>query len=138
MNITEIRELAQIMSEYSLNEINLEENGTKIQLSKTIQQVTNAIVQVPQISAQEEVNTVKLEGEIIKSPTVGIFYSSPSPDEESYISIGSKVNVGDVVCIIEAMKLMNEIQADAQGEVVEILVGNGQVVEYDQPLFRLK
>ena len=69
---------------------------------------------------------------------VGVFYSAPSPDEDPFVQQGDMVQKGDVLCIIEAMKLMNEIQADEQGEIAEVLVQNGQVVEYGQPLFRLR
>lgn len=74
----------------------------------------------------------------IDSPIVGTFYDSPSPDAPAYVQVGSKVKKGDVVCIIEAMKLMNEIEAEESGEVVEILVSNEGPVEYNQPLFRIK
>lgn len=140
MNINEIRELAQIMNENSLSEINIEENGTKVQLVKNMQVVVNAPVQaqvVADSTVQTESKPAMAEGKLIKSPTVGIFYSAPSPETEPYVQIGTQIKSGDVICIIEAMKLMNEIQADIEGEVVEILVGNGQVVEYDQPLFRI-
>ena len=73
----------------------------------------------------------------IKSPMVGVFYASPSPDAKPFVEIGSKVKKGDVVCIIEAMKLMNELTADQDGEVVDVCVNNGDVVEYGQPLFKL-
>ena len=73
----------------------------------------------------------------IKSPMVGVFYASPSPDAAPFVQVGSKVKKGDVVCIIEAMKLMNELTADMDGEVVDVCVNNGDVVEYGQPLFKL-
>lgn len=76
--------------------------------------------------------------EEILSPMVGTFYRSPGPDESPYVNIGDSVNTGQVVCIIEAMKLMNEIEADVSGQVVEILVKNGEPVEYKQPLMRVK
>ena len=74
----------------------------------------------------------------IKSPMVGVFYSAPAPDEEPFVSVGSRVKKGDVGCIIEAMKLMNERTADSDGEITEICVSNEQVVEYGQPLFRMR
>lgn len=78
------------------------------------------------------------EGTPIESPMVGVFYAAPSPDSEPYVSVGSKINKGDVVCIIEAMKLMNEVTAEKSGTITEICVENGQVVEYGQPLFLIK
>ncbi|MCL1793031.1 MAG: acetyl-CoA carboxylase biotin carboxyl carrier protein [Oscillospiraceae bacterium] len=78
------------------------------------------------------------ESKIIKAPLVGTFYASPSPDSEPYVAVGDMVEKGMVLCIIEAMKTMNEIESDARGEVIEILAKNGHPVEYGQPLFRLK
>ena len=77
-------------------------------------------------------------GEVIKAPLVGTFYLSPSPDSEPYVKTGDKINPGMVLCIIEAMKTMNEIESETSGEIAEILVKNGSPVEYGQPLFRLK
>lgn len=78
------------------------------------------------------------EGIIIKSPMVGTFYESSSPDAEAFVKVGSKVKKGDVICIIEAMKLMNEIESDYDGEITEVLVKNEDMVEYGKPLFRIK
>jgi acetyl-CoA carboxylase biotin carboxyl carrier protein len=75
---------------------------------------------------------------VVPSPIVGTFYLSPSPDSEPFVSVGQKVKKGDTLCIIEAMKLMNEIESELDGEIVEILVKNGSMVEYGQPLFKLK
>lgn len=80
----------------------------------------------------------KGSGEVIKAPLVGTFYSSSSPDSEPYVKVGDKVTKGMIVCIIEAMKIMNEIESEADGEVAEVLVKNASAVEYGQPLFRLK
>ncbi len=74
----------------------------------------------------------------ITSPMVGTFYQSPSPDQDVYVKVGSKVSEGSIVCIVEAMKLFNEIEAEVNGEIVEILVKDGQLVEYGQPLFLVK
>lgn len=75
---------------------------------------------------------------IIKSPIVGTFYSAPNPDAKPYVTVGSKVKKGDVLCIVEAMKLMNEITSDVDGEIVEIMVQNGSFIEYGQPLFGVR
>ena len=77
------------------------------------------------------------EGTYVRSPAVGVYYAAPSPDSKPFVAVGDTVQRGDTLCIIEAMKLMNEITSDIDGEIVEICVGNGQVVEYDQPLFRI-
>jgi acetyl-CoA carboxylase biotin carboxyl carrier protein len=86
----------------------------------------------------EEAASEDQDLQLIKSPIVGTFYRSPSPTADSFVRIGSQVEPSTVVCIIEAMKLMNEIQAEATGEIVEIYVENGQAVEYGQPLFGIK
>ncbi len=85
------------------------------------------------VPAKKEENLVE-----IKSPIVGTFYATPSPDSEPYVEIGSQVTPQTVVCVIEAMKVMNEIKADTSGKIVEVLVTNGQAVEYGQVLFRVK
>jgi acetyl-CoA carboxylase biotin carboxyl carrier protein len=76
-----------------------------------------------------------IEGHVVKSPMVGTFYRSPSPESKSFVDVGSTVNVGDTLCIIEAMKLLNEIESDHAGVIKAILVENGQPVEYGEPLF---
>ena len=87
--------------------------------------------------AAEETNVDFNRTREIKSPMVGVFYAAPSPDAKPFVEVGSKVKKGDVVCIVEAMKLMNEISAEFDGEVVDICVHNGDVVEYGQTLFKL-
>ncbi len=77
------------------------------------------------------------KGSLVLSPTVGVFYAAASPESSPYVEVGSQVKKGDTLCIIEAMKLMNEIPSEVDGTVVEVCVGNGQVVEYNQPLFRI-
>ncbi|MFI3325664.1 MAG: acetyl-CoA carboxylase biotin carboxyl carrier protein [Clostridia bacterium] len=140
MNINEVKALAEIMTQHSLSLIDIEENGLKIKLEKNITTaVASAPVTIPQVNQEPEETVAPIEeGRVIVSPTVGVYYSSSSPDAAPYVSIGTSISKGDTVCIIEAMKLMNEITADCDGEVVEIMVGNGQVVEYGQPLFRIK
>jgi acetyl-CoA carboxylase biotin carboxyl carrier protein len=86
----------------------------------------------------EKAEPVKKEGVVVTSPIVGTFYGSPSPEVAPFVSVGSKVKKGEVLCIIEAMKLMNEIESEVDGEVIEILVQNEQMVEYGQPLFLIK
>lgn len=89
--------------------------------------------------SQSKAETVNEEGTfIIKSPMVGSFYKAPSPEDEPYAVLGSKVKKGDVVCIIEAMKLMNEIECEEDGEIIEILCKDGDLVEYGQPLFKIR
>ena len=82
--------------------------------------------------------TKQEDGKAVTSPMVGVFYAAPSPDQEPYVSVGSKVNKGDVLCLIEAMKLMNEVTAEQSGEIAAVCAENGQVVEYGQTLFTIK
>jgi len=91
-------------------------------------------VEITQSSGSE----VADDSKIITAPLIGTFYSAPSPDSEPYVKIGDKINKGTVVCIIEAMKTMNEIESDTDGEIVEVLVASGKPVEFGQALFRLK
>lgn len=163
MDYKSIQELIKTMSDSNLTLLEVESEGVKIKLEKKCEQVL--IEKLPQlVSAQAvaapapvqkqevkafkdqfvneeaalEANNEKVEGALITSPIVGTFYLSPSPDAEQYVKVGSKVKKGDTLCIIEAMKLMNEIEAEVDGEVVEILVNNEQMVEYGQPLFRIR
>lgn len=87
---------------------------------------------------ESESSSSESDGEAVTSPMVGVFYAAPSPDKDPYVSVGSKVNKGDVLCLIEAMKLMNEVTAERSGEITKICVENGDVVEYGEPLFMIK
>ena len=109
-----------------IESIAIEHEQTKIQLSK----------QSSGAAAEVKINTKAVEAaiETISSPMVGTFYSAPSPDEEPFVTIGDKICKGDTICIIEAMKLMNEIEADKSGTVKEILIENGSIVEFGQPI----
>ena len=89
-----------------------------------------------EVSTPAEVKKVE-EGKIVKSPMVGTFYLKPSPNAEDFVRVGTKVNKGTILCIIEAMKLMNEIESEYDGEIAEILVKDGEAVEYGKPLFRI-
>ena len=94
-------------------------------------------VRTEAVSAVPE-SVSKSEGTPVTSPMVGVFYAAPAPDQEPYVTVGARVNKGDVLCLIEAMKLMNEVTAEKSGEIVEVCVENGQVVEYGQTLFMIK
>lgn len=149
-NMEEIRELADLVDEYGLTDFEFENENIRVRLSKmsgspVIQQAapvqlsSTAAAQTAQKGA-EAVHTAPPEEDLFKitSPIVGTFYSSPGPDKEPYVKEGSTVTPESVVCIVEAMKLMNEIQAETSGEVVKIYVENGQPVEYGQPLFGIR
>jgi acetyl-CoA carboxylase biotin carboxyl carrier protein len=151
MNLNEIKQLIDMVNGSDLQETIIEDGGFKITLRRytapaalpTVTVQTAPPPQtVPQPSAQAQPAAVKTEqvsGLIdVRSPIVGSFYQAASPDSPPFVAINDTVKKGDVLCIIEAMKLMNEIEAEISGTIVEILVENGQAVEYDQPLFRIK
>ena len=157
MNFKEIKELIEILDQSNLTEINIEDNkGSVVNLKKeketeiitpqVAQQPAQQIAQTqaapqPQVSADAGNDTQESASdnyETINAPMVGTFYKSPSPEEDAYVQVGDKVSNDSTVCILEAMKLFNEIQAETSGEIVEILVEDGQMVEYGQPLFKVK
>lgn len=168
MKIQEIREIIKLVDGSSITEFKYESEGVKIKLKKdgasagnsetaTASQVqatpsAPAAEQTPQPpaapkapAAEEKAPEKTSDSEAsdtdmhkILSPMVGTFYQSPSPDEPSYVQVGTKVSGEQVVCIVEAMKLFNEIEAEVDGEIAEILVKDGQLVEYGQPLFLVK
>ena len=115
----------------------IQSNSESKSVESTEPIVQTQAVQEPAETVQNEAITLEAEktGEAIESPIVGVAYLQPSPDEPSFVQVGDRVEQGDVVCIIEAMKLMNEIQAPRSGVITEILIDNEEVVEYKQPLF---
>ena len=141
MENDKVKELLEIMENHNLSEISLETpDGFKIAMKKAEAISENVIVKpVAQVVAKEtpkeEPKTEEKRGNIVKSPMVGTFYAKPSPTSNQYVDIGSTVSKGDTLCIIEAMKLMNEIESDYSGKVTEILVKDGETVEYGTPLF---
>ncbi|HOW87452.1 MAG TPA: acetyl-CoA carboxylase biotin carboxyl carrier protein [Candidatus Omnitrophota bacterium] len=153
MNIKEIRELLELMAEHNLGEIEVEKDDMKIKLRK----LANGRIMVegaPQMAAPAPAAmpasapaaaaapagqpAVEEGVTIVRSPMVGTFYAAPAPDQPPYVTVGKVIKEGDVLCIIEAMKLMNEIKAELGGTVIEVMVQNGQTVEYDQPIFKIK
>lgn len=151
MDLKQIKSLLTLISESGVNEVYIEEGDFKIKvkkLSDTVQHVVQPQYQqaaptldIPVSNVAPAVETPaptpKATGTVIKSPIVGTFYASPSPDAKPFISVGDSVSKGDPLCIIEAMKIMNEIESEHSGKVTKILVKNGQPVEYDQPLFEI-
>ena len=148
MNLKEIKELITLMNENDLMELEVEREGTKIRLRKSASGKIETLAeehaplrlaqtvqpeQKPQEPARPEKNLSAL-----KAPMVGTFYRSPGPDTKSYVEIGQTVEIGQVVCIIEAMKLMNEIKSEVKGKIVEILVENARSIEYGQALFAVE
>lgn len=142
MEKEELIQLIQTVSSSNLTEFQYEENGMKIGMKKECQVIygVEKEVSVPQINVQdmqkEEENLQ--EGKVITSLLVGTFYAAPSEDAEPFVRVGDTVTKGQTLAIVEAMKLMNEIESEFDGVIAEIFVENGQAVEYGQPLFRLK
>ncbi|MFW6237815.1 MAG: acetyl-CoA carboxylase biotin carboxyl carrier protein [Bacillota bacterium] len=153
MDIEEIKSLIDILEGTDVTELAIEEDEVKIKIKmgpdkvETVQQMQPQSVATPG-PAREQQQTVKTgedeggeteaEGEIITAPMVGTFYRAPAPDADPFIEVGEVIESGDTLCIIEAMKLMNEIEAETSGRIVEILVEDGEPVEYGQPLFRVE
>ena len=161
MRVQEIREIIKLINQTTINEFEYEHEGTKIKIIKGTEsdlQVTQTDLPVSVAPAVQPATQQKVQAEVkqekqpvveekseqaanlhkITSPMVGTFYESSSPEEDPYIKVGDKVKKETIVCIVEAMKLFNEIEAEVSGEIVEILVENGQLVEYGQPLFLVK
>ena len=161
MDIRKIKKLIELLEESSLTELEIVEGEDSVRLSRGgmmasamplssdmttaglpvpagaasgIQAVPVAAPAPPETIEEEQVP----EGELIRSPMVGTFYDSPSPEAESFASLGKQIKEGDTMCIIEAMKMFNQIEAEVSGTVVAILVENGQPVEFDEPLFVIR
>jgi len=146
MDIRKVKKLIELLEESGIAEIEIHEGEESVRISRNA--VAAAVAPAPVAAAPIAAAPVAaapvaeappaeevIEGHVLTSPMVGSFYRAPSPGAASFVDIGSKVNVGDTLCIIEAMKLLNQIEADKAGTIKAILVENGQPVEYNQPLF---
>jgi len=152
MDLRKIKKLMELLEESGIAEIEVKEGEESIKLSRNISSTTN--MQVPQIVQQpmqtsqppinqqtSDVGTSAVDNlkeekrNTVNSPMVGTFYSSASPESKPFVTIGQSVKKGDTLCILEAMKMMNQVQAESDGKIVEILVDNAEPVEFDQPLF---
>ncbi len=162
MDLNYIKKLVKLVDESGVDEIEIEEEGAKIRVSKARHNSSAGQFPFPQYVLQAQAPSQPVaapvgnpgpavEGALapapkaegvkyheVKSPIVGTFYSAPAPNADPYVQIGSSVQEGSVLCIVEAMKLMNEIESDVAGKVVRVLVQNGQPVEYNQPLFLIE
>lgn len=142
MEFEDLKELIELVKDTDITEIQVEKDGSKVKIKreKILSSLDMAVHKTPamreKISAESEDETQRLV--TVTSPIVGTFYRSPTPDAAHFVEVGIKVNKGQVLCIIEAMKLMNEIESDVDGLVVKILVENGQPVEYGEPLFLIE
>ena len=141
-DIDYVEKLAKVLTDNALTEISLEDGEQAITLRKDVLGVAPApITMQPQVQSVSE-SPAKAEpqkkGKPLISPMVGTFYSAPSPDAEPFVEVGQTVKEGDIVCIVEAMKLMNEIESELSGKIVEICVSDGQPVEYGQVLMYIE
>ncbi|MFZ9643044.1 MAG: acetyl-CoA carboxylase biotin carboxyl carrier protein [Candidatus Methylopumilus sp.] len=149
MDLRKLKKLIDLVEESGISELELTEGEEKVRISRNLPQAQNTVhyaqpyiqqaqpaqaAPVASAPAAEAAAPV-IEGHVVKSPMVGTFYRSPSPESKSFVDVGSSVNIGDTLCIIEAMKLLNEIESDHAGVIKAILVENGQPVEYGEPLF---
>lgn len=150
MKTERLREIIHIVEEADVDVLHIEENGFKLYYEKngvqpTVNQTSDhfkaeeAVHGETQPSEEKSAHTENDDKrEEIVSPMIGTFYSRPEPGVDPYVQVGSTVTAGDTVCVLEAMKLMNEITASATGEIVEMLVSDGDVIEYGQPLFTVR
>ncbi|MFC2722438.1 acetyl-CoA carboxylase biotin carboxyl carrier protein [Granulicatella adiacens] len=155
MNVEEIKELMTLFNESNMTEFHLSNEEFEVQFSKREeypQVVSNAVapvanvassveaapVSVPSSAETQETPQVATDAKYITSPIVGVVYLQSSPDADPFVQVGKQITSNDTVCIVEAMKIMNEIKSDFNGEVVEVLVENGQMVDFGQKLFAIR
>ncbi len=158
MDIRKVKKLIELLEESNIDEIEIKEGEESVRISRNSAQSLIAAAQAPYYAAPPPApaqaapapaataapeapangdNTPTTTGHVVKSPMVGTFYRSPSPTSPSFAEVGQHVKVGDVICIVEAMKMMNQIEADKSGTIEAILAENGAPVEFDQPLFTI-
>ncbi|GAB7216082.1 acetyl-CoA carboxylase biotin carboxyl carrier protein [Dickeya oryzae] len=149
MDIDKITKLIELVEASGISELEISEGEESVRISRSAPNVGYPMMQqayaapvaqpmatavAPAATATEAPAAAEISGHIVRSPMVGTFYRTPNPDAKAFIEIGQKVNVGDTLCIVEAMKMMNQIEADKAGVVKAILVESGQPVEFDEPL----
>ena len=152
MDIRKVKKLIELLEESGIGEIEIKEGEESVRISRGVSGSPAAApnhagapppapaltAPAPSAAAAEpESKGAKAEGHVVKSPMVGTFYRSPSPSSPAFVEVGKTVKAGDVLCIVEAMKMMNQIEADAPGTIAAVLVENGEPVEFDQPLFSI-
>ena len=148
MDIRKIKKLIELVEESGITELEVQEEEGTVRISRAAPAVAPAAIQyaaapvapvaapaaVPAPAAPAEAPAAEVSGHQVRSPMVGTFYRSPSPEAKAFVEVGQTVKVGDALCIVEAMKMMNRIEADKAGVVKAILVNDGEAVEFDQPL----
>ena len=148
MDIRKIKKLIELVEESGITELEVQEEEGTVRISRAVPAVAPAAIQyaaapvapaaapavAPVAAAPAEAPVAEISGHQVRSPMVGTFYRSPSPEAKAFVDVGQTVKVGDALCIVEAMKMMNRIEADKAGVVKAILVNDGEAVEFDQPL----
>ncbi|MCH7697047.1 MAG: acetyl-CoA carboxylase biotin carboxyl carrier protein [Proteobacteria bacterium] len=145
MDIRKVKKLIEMLEQSGVSEIEIHEGEESVRISRqsSIAPPVQTVVQIPAVATEQaatdtgQVNS-ESEGHVIKAPMVGIFYAGPSPDKPAFVERGQNVMKGDVLCIIEAMKIMNQIETDFSGVIGKVMVENGEPVEYGQPLFSIR
>ena len=144
MDIRKIKKLIEMLQESDLKEIEVSQGDESVRIlrDRFVQTNGNKIIQQPEVfgaesEIQQKIETSKAEGNVITSPIVGTFYRKPSPDKDPFIRVGDTVEKGDVLCIIEAMKMMNEIKSDFSGKIVSIDLEDGEPVEFGQSIITI-
>ena len=144
MEYEKIKQLIEDMGNSKITSLDIEfPDGMKVKMEKSTEKVVaTEKIETPReyvevVKTEEKPEEKVVEGNIIKSPMIGTFYSKPSPDSMPYVEVGTAVKKGTVLCIVEAMKLMNEIESEFDGKIVEVLVKDGEPVDYGKPLFRI-
>ena len=144
MDIRKIKKLIEMLQESDLKEIEVSQGDESVRILRDsfVQTNGNKIIQQPEVLSaepeiQQKIETSKAEGNVITSPIVGTFYRKPSPDKDPFIRVGDTVEKGDVLCIIEAMKMMNEIKSDFSGKIVSIDLEDGEPVEFGQSIITI-
>lgn len=135
MKIEDLCRLVQVVTDSNLSDFTYEENGVKVSMRSKMGQEGGSVLPVP---GETSSSLPSSEGQTVDSPLVGIFYAAPSETDAPFVQVGDWVKKGQTVAIVEAMKLMNEIECSCDGQVIEILAQNGQTVEYGQPLIRVQ
>jgi acetyl-CoA carboxylase biotin carboxyl carrier protein len=148
MDLRKLKTLIELVESSGIAELEISEGEERVRITRTLASVQQSLAPAPQAiiataapapqavaAAAEPAKPAIAEGHVVKSPMVGTFYRSASPGSKSFVDVGQSVNSGETLCIIEAMKLLNEIEADQSGVIKAILVENGQPVEFGQPLF---
>lgn len=141
MNINKLKDIIKILEESSIDSLTYKDETIELSLNKSNPNASaNIVYQSPvqDVPVQTSQSTPEENFDYIKAPLVGVFYTKPAPDKEAFVKAGSQINEGDVICIIESMKVMNEIKAAKSGIIKEILVEDGAAVSFDQPLFVLQ